>query len=255
MSSKKKTTSNQSQSSAFNSQYQYDPQAMAGYHQAVTAMQGMAANPFNNPFYNLSLSQNMGGANRMNATATQALGTSLRQRGIDENSPMAAAMSAYQNRVNSGNNANAFLQAANTAQANYWNSISGLTHPLQTGSSGTSTGQMQGTSTEGTSGLGSWLPQVVGAGVGVATGLGGAGLLGSGIQQGMNSGTGFGGFLGAMGGYQPTPQFGSIPLRTPSVAPALNYPFSSMQGMPNLVPFNPAMPVLQSTWSANGGQF
>lgn len=205
MSKKTQTTSNSSAST----QNVYDPASMQAYHAglrtAMPAMQKMVANPFNNPFFNLSLGQGMANANRMGAGAMQSLGTSMRQRGINDNSPMAAALQAYQGRVNSGMQSNAFLGAANQAQSNYWNALQGLAsmRPLQTG------GNSQGSSntTQTVSGTGSWLPQVAGAALGAVGGMATGGMLGTGgFANAM--GNMFGG--GAPMGGGESPAFGAL---------------------------------------------
>jgi hypothetical protein len=174
-----------------NQQTQFNPQGMGAYN----SMQGPLAqttnsymqNPFGNPF--MQTQQQMGnrqaqnqGGTMMNQITNNATGAGLMG---GAGSPAAMEMMQNQGRANSGMQANlGFLQPMQNALGMQQNAM-GLAEnyrPLATGSN-----QQQSTS-----GLGTWLPQLLSGALGAASGglggLFGGGGGGGGFFGGANSG-------------------------------------------------------------------
>ncbi len=193
MGTKTTTTSNSTQN------IQRDPQAMTGYHQALTQAQSLVSNPFNNQFYNQNLGLLTGNANRQNQMMQQNTLSNLQRSGIGTGSAAGNMLRMMGGYMGSRNTAGAFNMAGQTAQSMYGSGMSMLSNPLVTGQTGNST------QTQQTSGLGTWLPQVIGAGLGAAGGfMGGGGFAGAmkGAMGMPSSGGGnaMGGFMGSVGG-------------------------------------------------------
>src|SRR5277367_1179496 len=162
----------------------YNPQGMANYNafQSTTGsmLQNWASNPYNNAQYSQNLSQNMGMANQQNMNAINNSMSQFNMTGMN-NAPSGARTQLMSSlgRYGSANNANAFYQAVNTANNRQTGAVSQMSNfqPLQTG----------GTQVQTQGGLGSWLPQVLGAAGGLAM---------SAFTGGMSGGAG----LGNLGG-------------------------------------------------------
>lgn len=194
MSTKKTSTSttafNQPSLNAFNAM---QPQVQALLQQYMN-------NPLAavNPIYNLSGQLAQRNAARLGQSAMSNLSNNMATSGFGGVNMPAFMQSqiAAQNRATSGLQANAFLQnqlAKNRAALGVQQfGLSGAQsyHPLVTG----------GTNVESQSGLGSWLPQVVGAGLGMA-----------GMAFGKPPG-GPGGALPWQSGYQNTAQSINLPM-------------------------------------------
>jgi hypothetical protein len=140
-----------------NNSFQFNPTAMSGYNSMQgPATQGISSNisnPYSNMLFNTQLGMGMGNNATQTSSNLAAQQQNWQARGMQSNSP--AAMFMNQNTANMGRanasslNNNLLLQAGNFRQ----NSIQGAMnyHPLQIG-------QKQ---QQMTSGLGSWLPQVI----------------------------------------------------------------------------------------------
>jgi hypothetical protein len=172
---------------------------MTGYTTALNQATGLVNNPYSNPFYQQTYTQGMGQANQMNQNMQSNLIQNMQRQGLS-NSPAGAMLSQMGGYMGSHNQAGAFLNASNQAQQMYGAGMNFLSHPLQTGA--TASGNSK--SVEQTGGLGTWLPQVIGAGLGAAGGfMGGGGLQGA--LKGATGGGGGGGntsnYSNAAGGY------------------------------------------------------
>jgi len=146
---------------------QYDPGSMANYqnYQSTVAplLQGFANNPFSNSQYSLNLSQNLAGSNQMGMNAIQNAMRNFNMTGLSSMGGAQQGLMSSLGRYGSAQNAQAFYGAANNAIARQNGAINSMMNyqPLQTGQQ----------NVQQTSGLGTWLPQVVGAGIGLATGF------------------------------------------------------------------------------------
>jgi hypothetical protein len=138
---------------------------------------GLFSNPFGNPFFNLNLQQQTRGASQVAGRNSQNALMNFNRSGIGGGSLGGGAFQsllAGTGRYGSGLQFQGFMNAANQAQSDRWNAAqlgSSMFQPLQTG------GNSKSSTTQSTGGLGTWLPQVIGAGIGMATG-GGFGALG-----------------------------------------------------------------------------
>lgn len=141
-------------------------------------LQSLFSNPFSSPFFNLNLQQQTKGASQVAGRNAQNALMNFSRSGIGGGSLGGGAMQsllAGTGRYGSGLQYQGFMNAANQAQSDRWNAASlgsSMFQPLQTGGTSTSSG----TQTQQTGGLGTWLPQVIGAGLGIATGGGFGGL-------------------------------------------------------------------------------
>src|SRR6267154_1067308 len=156
---------------------QYNQAGMSAYNQMTPAFSQMAMgymnNPFQNPFFQQQQQMGNQQANLMGGSAMSNITRNWNMTGGGSNNPAYLEMLNNQSRANSSMRANlGFLnpmQNAFTAQQNF-GQLASQFRPLQTGS----------TSTQKQSGLGTWLPQLVGAGLSAATmGMGG-GMAGAG---------------------------------------------------------------------------
>jgi hypothetical protein len=224
MSKKKTTTTSQSQTA------QFAPGALNGYTTALNQAQGMVKNPYGNPFYQQTLTQGMNAANSMNQNAQQNVTSNIARSGIGASSPAAMMMMQQAGYMGSHTQAGAFMNASQQAQGMYGAGMNFLGHPLQTGQS------MNGTSTEKTSGVGSWLPQVAGAALGAAAGVmtGGATTMAGRIAGGLK---GAAGALGGGGGNAAGGDMGSMSM---GMVPSNMGMGSSFGFTPQNSPFNVA---------------
>jgi len=170
MSSKQQTDSKQSNT------LNYDPTSLGNYQSLTGAgsnqLLQMMQNPFGNPLYQLGLGQSQKGAAQGGANNMSALQQMMRTSGIGGTAGQGfqSAQLAKLGRANQG-----MMAGANTS--NVMNALQrqlqatgmGMSFsPLLKGTSGTSQ------STQTTSGLGTWLPQLISAGLGAAAGPMGA---------------------------------------------------------------------------------
>lgn len=194
MSTKKTTTTN------------FDPNSMQRYQSAQNTLMGtysqMVQNPYSGPAYQMGLQQNLRSANTLNAGNMRNAMQNYNMSGFGNLTGGArASLLSGLSRSASGMRQNAFFNNFNTATANqqFGASVLGQMQPLVTGQ------------TQKTSGLGTWLPQVLGAGLGLASGFGGAaaGAM-SGAASGSNSLSGLTGATGLYGpGFGAASPFGS----------------------------------------------
>lgn len=158
-------------------QFQFDPGAMKQYQGLTSAFgntaQGYMQNPFGNPF--MQTQQQMGTRQAQNLGGTQMsdLVQNMLRSGMQggASSPAGLEMQQNQARANTGMQANlGFLQPMQNAlqQQDFFSQLASQFRPLQTG----------GKQTETTSGLGTWLPQLAGAGLGALGAAFGGGLPG-----------------------------------------------------------------------------
>lgn len=169
---------------------QYNQSSMGTYNafqpQLMGSLMQMVNNPLGSSYFQNQLAQQQAASRqigqRSNANALQNLRTG---GGILSNAGgFAAGMLNRNQNANNGMQANAFNTALNSALQNRNFALASMQayQPLQTGQ----------TSTQQQSGLGTWLPQLLGAGLGMAMpGIGG-----------MMAGTGFmSGYRNSSGGY------------------------------------------------------
>jgi hypothetical protein len=179
---------------------QYSPTGMATYNALQAPATGLLNSNINNPYNNTGFNTRMAQGTMANTGFGNAAGASTQQANSALGTTGGAAFNNYQaasqgraNAANQGQMTNSLLLGAAqnrnqslTAAMNY--------RPLQTG----------GTQTQQTSGLGTWLPQVIGAGISAFTG----GMGGGGTP--FSSGAGQAGFNSwAQGG------FGGAPIMNP----------------------------------------
>lgn len=159
-------------------------------------------NPFSNPFFQTQAQMGTSQANNMGQTGMNTLTNNLRASGMSTSSPAALQMMQQQSMQNSANRANlGFLSPVNNALGMQQSAMNTAAQykPLQTGQ------------TQSQSGIGSWLPQILGGALGAVTGglLGGGGagqataqqanVWGSGAMTNMNQpmmGAGYGTYGG-----------------------------------------------------------
>lgn len=200
---------------------QFDPTAMSTYQGLQgglgAAISGYMNNPFSNPFFQTQQQMGTQQANLTGQTGMSNVARNIGMSGMSQSSPAALEMMNNQARANSSSRANlgflAPMQNAFTAQQ----SAMGMAEqyrPLQTG----------GTTTETQSGVGSWLPQILGGGLSLLTG----GLLGGGTSSG--------GGGGAMSGTMGAMQSAMSPMQGPTSSPLSFGPMG--QGEPNVGGYN-----------------
>lgn len=186
MSTKNVTTNNQ--------QTQFNQPSMSTYN-AMQPMIGSALtsninNPYSNMFFNTQLAMGNQALGQQQSSANQALLQRAQALGMSANSPLMMSQMGQMQRQGMANQAglynNLLLQAGQMRMQSL--GMAQNYRPLQIGSNSTTTQQQ--------SGLGTWLPQVAGMGLSLATG----GLTG-----------GFGGMFGGGGG-NPFGGAGSGPL-------------------------------------------
>lgn len=148
----------------------------------------MVSNPFNNSQYNMGLQMQTNTANQLGMNAVQNAMRNFNMAGTgDLTGGARASLLSGLSRQTSNLRQQGFMSNFQTAigQQQFGTNVLGNMQPLQTGN----------TQVQKTSGLGTWLPQLIGAGLGFATGMGGGGGLGS-LFGGGGSGGG--------GGFSPT---------------------------------------------------
>lgn len=155
----------------------YDPSSMNNYHNAqngfIPAATDWVKHPYDGKQFNLDLQLGQQWAGGINQTGLNNLFSNMQAGGYGNyNSGLLPSMLQRQGRMNSRNNFMAFSNAMNNAtQRQQFGAglLSGV-QPLQTGSDSTQT----------KSGLGTWLPQVIGGALGMAGGFmtGGASMAG-----------------------------------------------------------------------------
>ena len=174
---------------------QYDPQSMGvfgGLNKTFgSAIQDEIQNPYSSMFFNQQLGMGNQAMQTQAASGNQAMLQRAQALGISPSSPLFASMMSQQQRGNQSNQSNMFnnllLQAGQLRQGAIGQA--GAYRPLQTGQSQVQT----------QSGLGTWLPQLAGAalgvGMGAATGgmskMGGGGPFGGSAPGLYGSGGGF----------------------------------------------------------------
>lgn len=190
-----------------------------------SALPGFMNNPFGTQQFKMGQQLGTSQANNMNQTATNGLVNNMIGSGMagGASNPAATEMLQNQNRANTSNTANlGFIQPTQNALQMQQNAIGTAAgyKPLQTG----------GTNTQSTQGLGTWLPQLLGGGLGmlgnIATGgLSGGlgGLFGSGNpqMQGFQGGNINGALpTGSLGGLAGASPFAGMSGGQPPGAPA-----------------------------------
>ena len=180
ISTKKETNSSQQSTSNL----QFDPQSKNIYNQLTgsgsNVLQQYMSQPFNNPWYNLGAAQGQRGANQMGQNMTNALTQNMRVSGIGGGAGNAFQM-AQMGKIGRAT-------GSMRSQANLQNIFGALGRQMQATGMGMSfqplmTGENSSGSSksvEQTSGLGTWLPQLLGAGLQGAMGAmtGGASMAG-----------------------------------------------------------------------------
>lgn len=180
----------------------YNPAAMGTFNALQPGIQSnlqddMQLDPTKSNVFNLMLGQSMGAANQLGLKNIQNTIGRVNASGFGEGSPFAQSQTDKAMRMNSGLQAQAFIQnlfAADQRRQNATTRAMGY-QPLQTGQNNVTT----------TSGLGTWLPQVAGMGLSAAMGGLGGGLFGAMKGGGAGGASGGGGFsmpssLGGWGG-------------------------------------------------------
>lgn len=148
-------------------------------------LQDLIKNPFSNPSYKLGLGQSQRGAQAQGQNSIQALLSQMRTSGMSGNSGNAfqMAQTAKAGRASAGMMSQANIQNIFQALSRQQGAAGQAMafSPLLTGESGHST-QQQG-------GLGTWLPQLLGAGLGAAGSMFTGGMSGGmgGIMSGAKS--------------------------------------------------------------------
>ena len=178
MSQKKTTTSN----SSSNTQRQFDPSGLATYQGLQPGIGNVLSDFMSNPWRSGYFQQQLGRANEMigqqgRTNLAGVLNLATQGGGVGNMPAFLASEGARVARGTQRNQSNALtnlllgssqLRLGAAGQAQGYN-------PLETGQNSTS----NSSSVEKTGGLGSWLPQLIGAGLGMAAGgMGGGGMLG-----------------------------------------------------------------------------
>lgn len=182
MGSKTQTTQTQSNT--------YNPQSMNAFNSlqapVSSTLLGYMQNPLQSGFFNARLQQSTNAANQLGQQNANALMQNLAASGFGGGNLNAfnQSMLAQNARATSANKAQGFIQNLLGQSQLQMQAAQGAMgyKPLQTG------GTMQSTQTTG--GLGTWLPQLVGAGLGAMTGnpfgaLGRGGGGGNGMMGGV----------------------------------------------------------------------
>lgn len=174
----------------------FNPASQSIYNALIAGgsntMLGYMNNPFNNPAYTMGAAQGQKGAKQLGANAMGALNQNQLAQGLGGQAGQGwlGAQRAQTGRANQ----------SLSSQANIQNVLSAMQRQMAAAGTGLSfspqlTGQTGNFSqTQQTSGLGTWLPQVMGAGLGALTG-GMTGGLSTMMQAGGGGGFG-GGFSG-----------------------------------------------------------
>lgn len=210
-------------------QSQFNPQSMGTYNSLQgglgNVLNSYMSNPFGNPFFQTQQQLGTHQAGNLNQSNMSNLMGNINASGMmgGAGSPAALEMMQNQMRGNTANTANlGFLQPMQNAQGmqQFAMGQANAYRPLQTGQ----------TSTQQTSGLGTWLPQVAGMGLGA---------LGAAFGGGSNGGPM--GMAGAGSQYGPTGMSGAMNSAIGNM-PNVN----AMMPMPSLMGFgggmNPYLP-------------
>lgn len=211
--------------------YGYNPAGIGAYNSMIpgfgSTVNSYMMNPFSNPFFQTQQQMGYRTAQQQNQTNMSNISRNSFMSGLSPNNPAMLEMMNNQMRAGTANSANlGFLnpvQNAFTAQQNAMG-MAGSFRPLQT------------SQTQTQSGLGSWLPQLLGAGLGMAGSIFSGGA--SSAAGGAMSGT-----MGAMNAAltpMQSPFFGTtgpqLPMGSgaPDVGGGYNFgPSPFMMGSPN----------------------
>lgn len=173
--------------------YQFNQAGMDAYNKMTPQMAQVIQMYMSNPLTASYFQNQLGMANKQIGQQGQSdiftLLHNARSAGQGGNNPYLQGQLAKQGRAGSANRANAFTQLLLGAEGNRRWAAGGAGgyQPLQTGAT------MNSTQTQKTSGLGTWLPQVAGIGLGLATG--GLGFAGGAIASTPRPGSPFEGAL------------------------------------------------------------
>jgi hypothetical protein len=179
---------------------QYNQPSMGVFNQ-LTPQFGQAigseiTNPYSNMFFNQQLGMGQQQLGAQGASANQALLQRAQAMGVQGNSPLMMSQMGQNQRAGMAGQSNLFnnllMQAGQMRQSAL--GMAGSYRPLQTGQVGV----------EQTSGLGSWLPQLAGAGLGAAGAF-------FGKQQSQGPGSTYPGASYMPGDYQNQPT-GNLPM-------------------------------------------
>lgn len=171
----------------------YDPGSMNAFRGFTGQLQGftkqwLGGNPESTPGFGLNYQANLNNANAIAGRNLRNVTANAFALGGNPNSAATQAILARSARMGSGLQSNAFMNAYQNAlsQQNFAAQMAGSYKPLQTGGT-------QNT-TEQTSGLGTWLPQLAAAGIGAAASFmnpaSAAGRMGGGMGGGFSGGGG-----------------------------------------------------------------
>lgn len=157
---------------------QYAPGAMANYSSWMAQLQpmlsGMMSNPFGSPSFNMNLQQQTKAASQLGQRNMRNSLQSFGNQGLGTTGGAMQQLMGTMSRYGSNVQMQGYNNAFNQAQTNQWNAASlgtsAFGNPLSTGN----------TSTQTTSGVGSWLPQILGSILGGASSLLTGGLSGGG---------------------------------------------------------------------------
>ncbi len=156
---------------------QYAPGAMANYSSWMSQLQpmlsGMMSNPFGSPSFNMNLQQQTKAANALSQRNMQNGMQSFGGQGLGTTGGAFQSLLSKMGRYGSNVQMQGYQNAFNQAQTNQWNAATlgsnVFGNPLVTGN----------TQTQKTSGLGTWLPQLLSGGIsalmGGLSGMGGGG--------------------------------------------------------------------------------
>ena len=231
MSTKQQTTSSATQSQQQSGSSQggfsniYDPASMQRYQtaqgQALGGLQSWAQNPLQNSFFNTLAQMQRQNVGQQGQSAVQSLLQNALTSGFGQagggGSPYMQSLMAQQSRAQSGQQAqgfNALLAQMPQYQLQALGALQGGFNPLQTGGTqnqsykGNMTGQQNSQQTQQMSGLGTWLPQLLGGGLGALSSFMGSG-------SGLSKGGGNMGFGSAMQPPSGGAGFGSLSTQNP----------------------------------------
>jgi hypothetical protein len=178
---------------------QYAGNSLGNYNswasQLMPMLQGMMSNPFGSPSFNMNLQQQTKAANALGQRTMQNSMHSFGSQGLGTTGGAMTSLMSKMSRYGSNVQMQGYNNAFNQAQSNQWNAASlgsnFFGNPLVTGN----------TSTEKTSGLGTWLPQLLGAGLGglSAFATGGMSAIGKTAGAAGAAAGGVGGLAGSLG--------------------------------------------------------
>lgn len=199
----------------------YDPASMGRYQQAqgqaLGGLQEFAGNPFASSFFNTLAQMQRGNIGQQGQSNIASMLQNARTSGMSGSSPYMQSLMAQQARSQSGQQAqgfNALLSQMPGLRMQALGMLQGGFNPLQTGGSqqqsykGNMSGQQSGQQTQQMSGLGTWLPQLIGGALGAAGGFMGGGPISAAMKNATSGG--FPSPSGGQGG-----GFGSLNLQNP----------------------------------------